>query len=208
VHIAEIATTFSSGVSHLTLGNVERRIVLPLTIFGILGGTAGAYCLVRLSVSGMPVRSYFSGILVVMGALMVYRFAFRTPAAQEGYRRSLPPAAASLLGFAAAFVDAVGGGGWGPITTTTLMAGNVEPRKAVGSVNLAEFFVKTSIALVFILLVGIRGLSGWIIIALAAGAVVVTPLGAYLCRRLPRRTIGIGVGVLLILMNLYSLLKR
>ncbi|MCU0612935.1 MAG: sulfite exporter TauE/SafE family protein, partial [Candidatus Eisenbacteria bacterium] len=164
VHAAEVVTTLVSGVAHHSFGNVDRRLVLSLVIPGMIGGVAGALFLAN--VDGKVVKPWVAGILLVMGIIIIWRFVAKGSveesaaccgdgATVEQGSSGLSRTKLAIVGFIAAAFDAFGGGGWGPITTPTLLLGhNVKPHKVVGSVNLCEFFVTVAITVTFIFSVG------------------------------------------------------
>ncbi len=203
VHMAEIVTTLISGISHFKLGNVKRDLVLSLAIPGIIGGVAGAYFLA--SVPGQAIKPFVAVSLLIMGLLILYRFLVRknpiTPE-KNGYSRWK----LTLLGLAAGFMDAVGGGGWGPIATPSLILdGNGKPHQVVGSVNLVEFFVTLAETITFALTIGLEAFRRDIVVALLVGGVIAAPVAAWVCKKLPHRTMGILIGVLLIPLNVRTL---
>jgi len=204
VHTAEIFTALVSGVSHLKLGNVKRDLVLSLAIPGVAGGVMGAYFLA--SIPGKTIKPFVACGLLVMGIVVLYRFMTgKIPSTPRSEGTSLQKLLA--LGFVAAFMDAVGGGGWGPIATPGLiLTGNHEPRKVVGSVNLVEFFVTIAEVLTFLLVLGPEQFRWDIVGALLIGGVVAAPLAAFLCKRLPHRMLGILIGIALIGFNLRTLI--
>src|SRR5574341_108677 len=164
VHAAEVVTTAVSGISHHRLGNVDRRLFLMLLLPGVLGAAAGAYLL--SSIDGNAIKPYLAIYLLVMGVVNVVK-ALRRPRADQDdnpiKRRTLIP-----LGLLGGFFDAIGGGGWGPIVTSTLVARGNHPRTTIGSVNAAEFFV-TFVQVVVVKRVPVRPLMamvGVVVIAL------------------------------------------
>ncbi|MDH5406809.1 MAG: sulfite exporter TauE/SafE family protein [Candidatus Aminicenantes bacterium] len=186
VHTAEVFTTFVSGVSHLKFGNVDKKIFRKLLIPGIIGGVLGAYVLT--AVPGDKIKPFIGIYLLIMG-LMILRKAFKVIKERRVETKLLP------LGAAGGFFDAIGGGGWGPIVTSTLMARGHSPRFSIGSVNLAEFFVTVAEAATFFT---ILGLVHWqVIVGLLIGGVIAAPLAAYICKRLPSRALMIIVGILI-----------
>lgn len=207
VHMSELATTFGSGLSHWKFGNVEKKVLLPLVIFGCIGGVAGAVCLATLSLSGGPVKKTVSIILLAMGCLICTRFLFAKKAKTMVYTETIGFWKLAGLGLVGAFVDATGGGGWGPVVTTSLVVADLEPRKAIGSVDLSEFFVTLAMVITFIFMIGIDQFRWDIAVVLALAALPVTPLAAWLCKRIPHRFLGIAVGILLILINIRALVK-
>ena len=202
VHTAEIVTTLISGIAHHHLGNVKRELVLPLVIPGVIGGVLGAYFL--SSIPGRMIKPWVAGLLLVMGCLIVYRFSTRTKWGVAGKPLSRPKMV--ILGLVAAFLDAVGGGGWGPLATPSLiLAENSEPHEVVGSVNLVEFFVTLAETITFTLTIGLEAFRWDIVVTLLVGGVIAAPVAAWVCKKLPHRMMGILIGVLLILLNVRTL---
>ncbi len=211
IHTAEVFTTLFSGISHLRFGNVKKEWLLLLIIPGAVGGAIGAYFLT--SIPGSTTRPFVAGFLLIMGILMLYRFIpLRRASSPSRLSTALsdPKVSSkkiSALGFIAAFFDAVGGGGWGPIATPGLiLTENEEPRKVVGTVNLAEFFITIVIAATFFIALGAEEYNWSMIGMLLLGGIIAAPLAAYLCKKLPARMLGILVGVALIGFNLRTLL--
>ncbi len=198
VHASELVTTATSGFFHLRFGNVKKDLVLRLLIPGVIGGVTGAYVLTELPVN--VIKPFVTVYLLLMGGVIVYK-AFR-PVKEE------PHISVAPLGLIGGFFDAIGGGGWGPIVTTTLVARGTQPRFVVGSVNLAEFFVTVSESAAFFLTIGF--LHWNVILGLMLGGVIAAPIAAMLTKRIPVKPFMILVGVLIILMslrNLFQLLK-
>jgi len=204
VHLAEVGTTLASGISHWRLGNVGWHTVAWLAVPGAVGGYVGATVL--STVDGAAMRPWVAALLVAMGVVVVLRFA----AIGRGRRRpSVGPAGGAPrprllgpLGGVAGFVDAVGGGGWGPLTTPVLMtAGRLEPRRAIGSTSAAEFVVSLAASIGFLTHLGGSAVDPRIVGALLAGGVAVAPLAAWLVKIAPQRAVGVGVGVLLVAIN-------
>ena len=197
VHTAEIFTTFVSGSFHFKFGNVERNMSLRLIIPGVIGGITGAY--VATSVSGKPLSAIVGFILLFMGFIILYKFAFKN---STHFRTKRPSFKALVpLGYAAAFIDALGGGGWGPIATTTLVANNVKPNKAIGSVNFAEFFVTTAETITFLIFIGPGNFNWLMIFGLIAGGLICAPIASWLCKKLSPRILGILVGTAVIMLS-------
>jgi len=211
IHTAEIFTTLISGVSHWRFGNVKREWLLLLVIPGAVGGALGAYFLASLP--GNVMKPFIAGFLLIMGVLILFRFA-RPKKETSNSRLStalsnpkISKQRIGILGFIAAFFDAVGGGGWGPIATPGLiLTENTEPRKVIGTVNMAEFFITIVIAATFFITLGTEEYDWSMIGMLLVGGVIAAPLAAYLCKKLPARILGIIVGTALILYNLRTLL--
>lgn len=205
VHTAEVFTTLLSGVAHFKFGNIKRELVLSLAISGITGGVAGACFLA--SVPGETIKPWVTVILLVMGLLILYRFlAGKNPIPSGNSGHS--PVRLGLLGFIAGFMDAIGGGGWGPIATPSLiLSGKDEPHQVVGSVNLVEFFVTLAETVTFLVTVGPEAFRWDIVVALLIGGAIAAPAAAFVCRKLPAKALGSLIGVLLIGLNVRTLLK-
>jgi uncharacterized membrane protein YfcA len=181
-------------VSHHAFGNVDRALLKRLLLPGVLGAVCGAYLLTRLP--GDALRPYVAAYLLVMGCVIVLK-AFR-PFPPRNVTTHLAP-----LGFFGALVDAIGGGGWGPIVASTLVARGNHPRRTIGTVNAVEFFVTVAASVTFFLTLG---LAHWpVIAALAIGGVLAAPLGAWACRRVPLKPLLIAVGVLVVLLSVRTL---
>ena len=194
VHTAEIFTTLASGLSHLRFGNIDKKLVSRLLIPGVIGGILGAYILTTLP--SKTIKPLVAVYLVIMG-FMILRRAFKKIQEIEVRTKLLP------LGLAGGFFDAIGGGGWGPIVTSTLVARGHNPRFAIGSVNLAEFFVTVAEAATFFTLLG---LVHWrIIVGLMVGGVLAAPFAAYVCKRVPSRGLMIAVGALIVLLSVRTI---
>ncbi len=210
IHTAEVFVSLFSGISHLKFGNVKKEWLLLLIIPGAVGGAMGAYFLA--SIPGGAAKPFIAGFLLLLGVLMLYRFIpKKTPAPSRLSIALSNPRISSQkitgLGFVAAFLDAVGGGGWGPIATPGLiLTENVEPRKVIGTVNLAEFFITIVIATTFFVTLGAEEYDWRMIGMLLIGGAIAAPIAAYLCKRLPARLLGILVGIALIGFNLRTLL--
>lgn len=198
VHIAEVFTTGVSGISHARLGNVSRQLFLRLLVPGIAGAVLGA--IVVTQIDGKILKPYVSAYLVVMG-LYILSKAWR----QIRVTRGRPPRHVGKLALFGGFVDAAGGGGWGPVVTTTLVGSGHEPRTTIGSVNFAEFFLTLAGAATFTLL---AETTTWLLVAgLVIGGLFAAPFAALLVRRLNTRTLLWLVGLLVTLISAYNLLQ-
>ena len=188
VHIAEVFTTLVSGLCHLRFGNVDRDMVKRLLLPGIAGALIGVAVLV--SVPMQMLKPYVAVYLCLMGIRILYRAvcgASDRIHMEKGWK---------ALGFVGGFLDAVGGGGWGPVVTSTLVSNGHDVRKTVGSVNFAEFFVTLAQAIAFVALLG---LVQWqAMVGLIVGGVVAAPFAALLCKRIPARLLMLIVGMLII----------
>jgi uncharacterized membrane protein YfcA len=204
VHLAEVGTTLASGTAHWRFGNVDWRLVLRLGVPGAIGGFAGATVLSSLSTeSAAPIMA---GILLAIGVYLLLRFANRDVAKGEKDRTPLSAKFLSPLGLFAGFVDATGGGGWGPVSTPALLVTDrVEPRKVIGSVDTSEFIVSVAASVGFLLALGQEGINFAVVGALLAGGLVAAPVAAWIVRHFPQRLLGASVGGLLIVTNLRTL---
>ena len=196
VHAAEIFTTAASGLSHWRVGNVQWRLVGALAIPGSIGGAFGAYVLTNLPTE--TIRIVVSMYLAAMGIWIIARGLIGHGIGQT------PPRWTPLLGLGGGFLDAIGGGGWGPMVTSTLLGRGVTARYTIGSVSLAEFFVTISISLTFLFTVG---LDLWpIIVGLVLGGVVAAPLAALVAKRVSERPLLIVVGIVVTVLSVRRLL--
>jgi uncharacterized protein len=186
VHTAEVATTAVAGASHLAHRNVDRSLFLRLAIAGVAGGVLGAYVL--SNIEGKAIRPFIAAYLLVMGVLILMRAARALP--MEDAR----PVFAPPLGLVGGFLDAVGGGGWGPLVTSTLIGSGQAPRTVIGSVSLAEFFITTAIAGTFFAELGTVYLPH--VLALGAGGVLAAPLAGLIVKRVRPRPLMVAVGLL------------
>lgn len=213
VHLAEIGTSAVSGASHWKLGNVNTRVLLMIGVPGGIGAFVGAVVLSSLSLDAA--RPVVSLVLLVLGGMILLRFVHgrRVAAAMEageavpaqlgagvgGQRRrwALVP-----LGLVGGFLDASGGGGWGPVTTSTLMASSrMQPRKIIGTVSGSEFIISVCASVGFLFALGSAGLDPGIVVAMLIGGGIAAPLSAWLVSRLDERVLGTGVGALIIFLN-------
>jgi uncharacterized protein len=195
VHIAEIFTTGFSGVSHLRYGNVNQPLFTRLLIPGILGAILGT--IVITQIDGRIMRPYVTAYLLIMGVYILSK-AFRKFRA----RADEPRHVGKLAAFGG-LVDAAGGGGWGPVVTSTLVGSGRDPRTTIGSVNFAEFFITVATAGSFSLL---AGPGTWVLVAgLVVGGLFAAPFAALLCRRLSARALLILVGSLIAALSAYNL---
>jgi uncharacterized membrane protein YfcA len=196
IHTAEVFTAGVSGLSHWKLGNVDMRLFKRLSLSGVAGAVVGAYILIQIP--GDSLKPYVAVYLMLMGALIIYK-AFYRPQPREVTSHILP------LGLVGGFFDAIGGGGWGPIVASNLIARGNHIRKSIGSVNLAEFFVALSVSLT---LFGAVNLQTQLvnIAGLIVGGVVAAPLAAYLCSRIPVRALMGLTGMMIVALSLRNLL--
>jgi uncharacterized protein len=199
VHLSELGTTFASGVAHWRFGNIDWRTVALMTFPGFVGAFCGA--VVLSSLSAEVAGPFIAVFLFVLGAYILVRFATRTFPPKPGGRR-LPWYFLSPLGGFGGFMDAAGGGGWGPIGTPALLSsGRIEPRKVVGSVDAGEFLVALGASLGFLVSLSTAAIDLRWVAALLAGGLVAAPIAAWLVKRLPARILGSAVGTVILLTN-------
>jgi uncharacterized membrane protein YfcA len=204
VHLAEIGTTLASGASHWRFGNVDWKVVARIGIPGAIGAFAGATFLSSLSTEiAKPVMSL---ILLALGIYVLLRFTVQGLPARSDKplrRRFLTP-----LGLVAGFMDATGGGGWGPVGTPAILAsGRMEPRKVIGSIDTSEFFVAIAASIGFFVGLSGEGIDYTWVLALLIGGLIAAPIAAWLVRLVPPRILGSLVGGVIILTNSRTLLN-
>ena len=199
VHMAEVVTTGVSGLSHWKLGNIDFKLVKRLLVPGVLGGIAGAYLLT--SINGDVIKPYIAAYLLVMGAIILMK-AFRYKAKPHS---GVHTARVSVLGIIGGFFDAIGGGGWGPIVTTTLVARGKDARLTIGSVNFSEFFVTLAESITFVVTLSFLGY--WqVILGLLIGGGIAAPLAAVLAKKLPTKALMFIVGSLIIMLSIRTII--
>jgi uncharacterized membrane protein YfcA len=205
IHLAEVGTTVASGAAHWKFGNVDWRVVGIMAVPGGVAAFLGARFLVGLD--GAAARPVVSTILLALGVYVLFRF-LRMPAARPSFQGRLPKRLLVPLAAAAGALDAVGGGGWGPVGTPTLLAsGKIAPRKVVGSVDTSEFVVALGASIGFLTGLGAVGIDfGWVV-ALLLGGVAAAPLAAWLVRYLAPRVLAMAAGGLIIWTNTRTLVN-
>lgn len=200
VHGAEVFTTAASASSHVWHKNVEWRLFVPLAIAGVIGGVLGAYVLAGLD--GNVIKPFIVAYLAGMGLYILWR------AGGDIEPRRIRQWKVAPLGLIGGFLDAVGGGGWGPTVSSTMVGAGAEPRRAIGTVNTAEFFLTVAISATFV----------WALVTghweeadalenhaaavggLVVGGLLAAPFAGWITKRLPRRALTYGVGGLLVLL--------
>ena len=194
VHVVECFTTGVSGISHLLHRNIDGKLFVRLVIPGVIGGFAGAYLLSNLDAALVKpfVLIYLTGI----GLYLLIRGIMYPPKLKEA--RFVAP-----LGLVGGFLDAAGGGGWGPVVTSNLLIQGADPRKVVGTVNSAEFFLTVTISASFIYHLGIADLAG-ATLGLLIGGLLAAPLGAWAAKHFPAKQMLILVGIVLTLTSAYG----
>ena len=203
VHAAEIGTTLASGASHWQRDNIDKDILKRIAIPGGIGAILGATFLSNIDLSGGKI--FISTLLLLLGFVLLYRNIF-VPATAN-ITEITNPRYLTFLGATGGFVDAAGGGGWGPIVTPTLLATTqTEPRKVIGTVSAAEFVVAICASVGFLLNITRLDIDWSAVGGLALGGVIMAPIAAKLVSWLPRRQLGIIVAVTIILLNAVRLL--
>lgn len=197
VHVVEIFTTGVSGLNHLWHGNIDPRIFFRLVIPGVIGGVLGAYVL--SNVDAEAARPFVLTYLAAVGLWLLWRGLDHKPIIKD-------PKIIAPLGLVGGFLDAAGGGGWGPIVTSNLLLQGAEPRKVIGSVNAAEFFLTSAISATFIWHIGIDQF-GVAVVGLLIGGVLAAPFGAWAAKHIPARTLLLMVGVVLTITSAYGIYR-
>jgi uncharacterized protein len=199
VHVAEVFTTAASGTSHTLHKNVDWKLFRRLAIPGAIGGIIGAYVLTEID--GDAIRPFITGYLAAIGIFILYKaVTTKMPKPREIGGEAAP------LGLAGGFLDAVGGGGWGPVVTSSLVASGSAPRQTIGTVNTAEFVVTVAISATFIITIfsgsweGAKDIQGhaWAVGGLIAGGVLAAPLAAWIVKIIPQKSLMVMVGVLIV----------
>ncbi len=198
-HAAKLPTTLISGLSHWRVGNVDKAVLVRVAIPGAIGGFLGAVVLTSISLAAA--KSGMAALLLFFGAVILVRFGFGLriiPTPKSGHTaRWLSP-----IGLLGGFVDATGGGGWGPVVTPSLMTvTSHEPRKVVGTTNAAEFAVAVAVSIGFITGAAHQDIPWLPVLGLVLGGVIVAPIAARLAGRMPHAPMGVLVGGLIILVN-------
>jgi uncharacterized protein len=197
VHTAEIFTTGASAASHVYHRNVDWRMVARLGVTGVLGAVLGAWLLSNIDIAAARRLVYF--YLLLMGLYILWKSTRIAPAPR-------PPAGwTAPLGLLAGFFDASGGGGWGPMTTSTLIGSGHAPRQTVGSVTTTEFFVTVAAATTFFAELGAAPLQ--YLVPLVLGGVLAAPFGGWAVKHVPARALMIAVGVLIVTLSAFQLLR-
>ena len=197
VHLVECFTTATSGLSHLLHGNVDKRLFFSLLIPGMVGGILGAYVLTSLDAAVVKpfVLLYLTGI----GVYILARGIFYPPKIKEA--KLIAP-----LGLIGGFLDAVGGGGWGPVVTSNLLIQGADPRKVVGTVNVVEFFLTITVSAAFIYHLGLADVAG-ATLGLLIGGLAAAPIGAWAAKHFPPKQMLILVGIVLTLTSTYGVYR-
>ena len=205
VHMAEIGTTLASGASHWHAENIDKKILLRLAIPGGIGAFLGATFLSFIDLSSSMI--FISTLLLFLGFLLLYRNVFKDET-QVNMIEIKNPRFLTYLGFTGGFVDASGGGGWGPIVTPTLITTtSTEPRKVIGTVSAAEFVVAVSASVGFLININRIDINWATVGGLALGGVIAAPIAAKLVGRLPAKVLGTVVAIAIIVLNAIQIIR-
>lgn len=197
VHTVESFTTAVSGISHAIHRNIDAKLFVRLVVPGVIGGVVGAYVLTEISAD--VARPVVLTYLMLIGLFLIWRASGHPP--QERDPRVIAP-----IGLVGGFLDAAGGGGWGPVVTSNLLIQGAAPRKVIGTVNAAEFFLTATISATFIAALGAEAFTR-ATLGLLIGGVVAAPLGAFMAKRLPARPLLLMVGIVLTITSAYGVYK-
>jgi uncharacterized membrane protein YfcA len=197
VHAVEVFTTGASGISHTLHRNVNWRLFRRIVIPGVIGGILGAYVLTRISAD--VARPFVLAYLASIGVYLLWR-------GLRHEHRERKPRIVEPLGLVGGFLDAAGGGGWGPVVTSNLLVQGAHPRKVIGTVNTAEFFLSVTISVTFLLSLGVEAFT-MAMVGLLIGGLAAAPLGGYVAKRVPARGLLIMVGVVLVITSLYGIYR-
>jgi uncharacterized membrane protein YfcA len=195
VHAVETFTTAASGVSHIVHRNVDWRLFRRLVIPGVLGGILGAYVLSNIDAT--VARPFVMAYLAAIGLYLLYR-------AYRGRVEPREPKIIEPLGFVGGFLDAAGGGGWGPVVTSNLLVQGAAPRTTIGTVNTSEFFLTATISATFIATLGFAAFTLQTL-GILIGGLLAAPFGAVIAKRVSPRPLMGMVGALLTVTSAYSI---
>ncbi|HEV7312039.1 MAG TPA: sulfite exporter TauE/SafE family protein [Sphingopyxis sp.] len=197
IHVVEVFTTAASGLSHLFHGNIDWPLFFRLLIPGVIGGVLGATVLASLHAEA--VKPFVLGYLVLIGVWLLVRGLLYPPKIRK-------PTVIAPLGLVGGFLDAAGGGGWGPVVTSNLLVQGGEPRKVVGTVNSVEFFLAVAVSATFIWHLGLDDVLGPTL-GLIIGGVAAAPLGAMMAKRFSPKLMLVMVGIVLIATSAFGLYR-
>jgi uncharacterized protein len=197
VHAVETVTTGVSGISHALHGNIDWKLFRRLVVPGVIGGVLGAYVLTN--VPAEVAKPFVLAYLMIIGGILLWRAFFALPKARD-------PRLVAPLGLVGGFLDAAGGGGWGPVVTGNLLIQGSNPRKTIGTVNSSEFFLALATSIAFIGQLGVQVLTT-ATLGLLMGGVAAAPFGAWLAKRIPAKVLLALVGAVLMTTSAYGIWK-
>jgi uncharacterized protein len=199
VHLVETFTTAASAVSHSFHKNVNWKLFARLVIPGVIGAVTGAYLL--SNIDGKLAKPFVMAYLTCIGIYLLWK-----AWTMDQGREPKPPKLVEPLGLIGGFLDAAGGGGWGPVVTSNLLVQGTDPRTTIGTVNTAEFFLTTAASLTFIATIGLQAFT-IATLGVLIGGLLAAPLGAVLAKRIPTKNLMFMVGIVLTATSLFSLYK-
>lgn len=194
VHFAEVCTTFASGISHWKFKNIDWIMFKKLAVSGVLGGVLGAYVLT--AIDSEKLKPFVAVYLLILGVRIMLKV-------RKNFHFTVSHKNLISLGATGGFLDAVGGGGWGPIVSSSLIVRGNTPAKVVGTVSATEFFVTLAQSAAFVTFIGLGNFK--IILGLMIGGILAAPLSAYLCQKINQKLLMFLVGGIIVLINLYAL---
>lgn len=197
VHAVETFTTAASGASHVFHRNINWRLFTRLVIPGMIGGALGAYVLSNIDASAA--KPFVMAYLTAIGVYLLYR-------AWRGAVEPREPRIIEPLGLAGGFLDAAGGGGWGPVVTSNLLVQGASPRTTIGTVNTSEFFLTATISATFIATLGFAAFT-FQTLGILIGGLIAAPFGGLLAKRVPARPLMAMVGTLLTITSAYTIYR-
>jgi uncharacterized protein len=197
VHTVETFTTCVSGISHIAHRNVDWKLLSRLSLPGVIGAAAGAYILTQID--GATAKPFVLGYLMLIGLFLVWR-GVRYPPEHR------PAKVVEPIALAGGFLDAAGGGGWGPVVTGNLLVQGADPRKTIGTVNTSEFLVTVTSAITFIAALGFAAFTV-ATLGLLIGGILAAPVGAWLVKRIPPKPLLVMVGILLSATSAYGIYR-
>jgi uncharacterized protein len=208
IKLSEVFTTSASGFSHWKLGNINKKLVKNLIIPGVIGAACGAVLIAYVdSIEGVSkkyVKPFISIYILMLGVYIIYK------ALRKKEKKKKTQNLTALASFGG-FMDAAGGGGWGPIVTSTLISKGRNPKYTIGSVNLSEFFIALTSAIIITLIIGLEDwqVGGGIKVALGLifGGIIAAPIGAIVASRIKAKPMMLTVGTLIIIVNLLNIYK-
>ncbi|MGQ9460292.1 MAG: sulfite exporter TauE/SafE family protein [Candidatus Bathyarchaeaceae archaeon] len=211
VHTAEAFVDVISAGSHLKFGNVRKDLLVSLLPCGAIGAILGAAGIALLAIS--VAKPIVASVLLVMGLLILIKFLFRwkkrgesSSSSSSAEDRNYSRKKLAALSFVAGFIDASGGGGWGPILTPAFVATGSNPRKAVGTVEFTEPIISFVTFMTFGIIIGFESFMWNIVLPMLIGGIILTPIAAYVCSKTPRRLLGILVGLWVAVLNIRTLI--
>lgn len=198
VHVVEVFTTGASGISHIAHRNVDWGLFKRLVPFGIIGGVTGAYVLSNIDAS--VAKPFVLAYLTAIGLYLLYRSVRMAEPKFEDPQTTRP------LALAGGFLDAAGGGGWGPVVTSNLLVQGADPRRTIGTVNTAEFLLTLSVSIAFVATLGLKAFTV-ATVGLIIGGVAAAPFGAMAAKRIKPRALLASVSVVLIATSVFGIYK-